>query len=47
MSAGLTIQDTTNLHGLPISPWGGLLVLAIWAAAALLAPGLMFRLRDA
>ena len=47
MNAGLTIQDTTHLHGLPISPWGGLLVLAIWAAAALLAPGLMFRLRDA
>ena len=47
MNAGLTIQDTTNLHSLPISPWGGLIVLAIWAAAALLAPGLMFRLRDA
>ena len=47
MNAGLTIQDTTNLHGLPISPWGGLIVLAIWAAAALLAAGLMFRLRDA
>lgn len=45
-SAGLTIQDTTNLHGLAISPWAGLGVLAIWAAAALLAGGLMFRLRD-
>ena len=45
-NAGLTIQDTTNLHGLAISPWAGLGVLAIWAAAALLAGGLMFRLRD-
>src|SRR5262249_60738809 len=36
MNAGLTIQDTTNLHNLPISPWAGLGVLAAWAAAALL-----------
>ena len=35
MSAGLTIQDTTGLRGLPISPWGGLGVLAVWAAAAI------------
>jgi ABC-2 type transport system permease protein len=47
MSAGLTIQDTTNLRGLPISPWGGLGVLAAWAAAALLAGGLLLRWRDA
>jgi len=47
MSAGLTIQDTTGLHNLPISPWAGLGVLAIWAAAALLIGGLMLRLRDA
>jgi ABC-2 type transport system permease protein len=46
-NAGLTIQDTTNLRGLAISPWAGLGVLAIWAAAALLAGGLMLRLRDA
>jgi ABC-2 type transport system permease protein len=46
-SAGLTIQDTTGLHSLVISPWAGLGVLAIWAAAALLAGGLVFRLRDA
>jgi ABC-2 type transport system permease protein len=45
-SAGLTIQDTTGRH-LPIGPWGGLAVLAIWAAAALLAGGLMLRFRDA
>ncbi len=47
MSAGLTIQDTINLHNLPISPWGGLGVLAAWAAAALLIGGLALRLRDA
>jgi len=47
MSAGLTIQDTTSLRGLPISPWGGLGVLAAWAAAALLAGGLLLRWRDA
>src|SRR5262249_60905539 len=47
MNAGLTIQDTTNLHNLPISPWAGLGVLAAWAAAALLTGGLLLRLRDA
>ncbi|MHB1596665.1 MAG: ABC transporter permease [Streptosporangiaceae bacterium] len=46
-AAGLTIQDTTGLHGLAISPWGGLGVLAIWAGAALLAGGLLLALRDA
>jgi ABC-2 type transport system permease protein len=46
-NAGLHIEDTTNLHSLAISPWAGLGVLAIWAAAALLAAGLMLRLRDA
>ncbi|HXW47434.1 MAG TPA: ABC transporter permease [Streptosporangiaceae bacterium] len=45
--AGLTIQDTTGLHGLPITPWAGLGVLAIWAGAAMLAGGLAFRFRDA
>jgi ABC-2 type transport system permease protein len=45
-NAGLTIQDT-NLHGLAISPWAGLGVLALWAAAALVAGGLTLRLRDA
>jgi len=47
MSAGLTIQNTTGLRGLPISPWGGLGVLAAWAAAAVLAGALVLRLRDA
>jgi ABC-2 type transport system permease protein len=46
-NAGLTIQHTTNLHNLPITPWAGLGVLAAWAAAALLTGGLVLRLRDA
>ena len=47
MTAGLTIQATTNLRGLAIGPWAGLGVLAAWAAAALLTGGLLLRLRDA
>jgi ABC-2 type transport system permease protein len=47
MTAGLAIQATTNLRSLPISPWAGLGVLAAWTAAALLAGGLLLRLRDA
>jgi ABC-2 type transport system permease protein len=47
MSAGLAIQATTGLHGMPISPWAGLAVLAAWAAGAMLAGGLLLRLRDA
>ena len=45
--AGLTIQDTTGLRSLSITPWAGLGVLALWAAGALIAGGLAFRLRDA
>jgi ABC-2 type transport system permease protein len=47
MSAGLTIQATTNLHSLPLSPWAGLGVTAGWATAALLGGGLLLRTRDA
>jgi ABC-2 type transport system permease protein len=47
MTAGLEIQASTGLQHLPISPWAGLGVLAAWAAAALLAGGLLLRLRDA
>jgi ABC-2 type transport system permease protein len=35
------------VRGLPISPWDGLGVLAIWAGVALLAGGIMLKLRDA
>lgn len=35
MGAGLNIQATVNLHGLALSPWAGLGVLAAWALGAL------------
>jgi ABC-2 type transport system permease protein len=47
MTAGLAIQATTGLRGLPIGPWAGLGVLAAWTAVALLVGGLLLRLRDA
>lgn len=46
MTAGLAVQATTNLRALPIGPWAGLGVLAGWAAAALLAGGILLRRRD-
>jgi ABC-2 type transport system permease protein len=46
MTAGLAIQATTDLPHLPIGPWAGLGVTAGWAATALLAGGLVLRLRD-
>ena len=45
MTAGLAIQATTGLSHVPIGPWAGLGVLAAWAAAALLAGGVLLRLR--
>jgi ABC-2 type transport system permease protein len=47
MTAGLTVQSTINLDQLPIGPWQGLGVLALWAAGALLAGGSALCLRDA
>jgi len=44
--AGLTIQATTGLRSLAISPWGGLGVLGIWAGATLVLGALALRLRD-
>ena len=47
MSAGLTIQATAGLRSLPLTPWQGLGVLALWAAGALLAGAAALCLRDA
>ncbi|WP_202919267.1 hypothetical protein [Saccharothrix deserti] len=47
MSAGLAIQATTDLPSLPIAPWAGLGVTAGWAAATLVAGGLLLRRRAA
>jgi ABC-2 type transport system permease protein len=47
MSAGLAIQATAGLRSLPLAPWQGLGVLALWAAGALLIGAAALRLRDA
>ena len=46
MTAGLAIQATTGLPSLPVQPWPGLGVLAVWAAGCLFIGGLLLRLRD-
>lgn len=46
-TAGLAIQATANLEDLPIGPWEGLGVLALWTAAALVAGTLLLEYRDA
>ena len=47
MSAGLDSQTTIDLHGLPLAPWAGLGVVALWAAGALALGGVLLWLRDA
>lgn len=47
MSAGLAIQATRSVQSLPVSPWGGLGILAAWGLGALLAGMAALKLRDA
>jgi ABC-2 type transport system permease protein len=47
MPAGLAIQATTGLDKLPIGPWAGLGVLALWAAGLLVLGALVLEVRDA
>jgi ABC-2 type transport system permease protein len=47
MTTGLYVQDTVNLHSLPLTPWQGLGVLGLWAAGALVLGTLRLRLSDA
>ena len=47
MTAGLYIQATVGVAALPLTPWQGLGVLALWAAGALLLGATVLRLRDA
>jgi ABC-2 type transport system permease protein len=47
MTAGLYIQATASLRSLPLTPWQGLGVLALWAVGALIMGALIFRFRDA
>lgn len=45
-TAGLAIQATRDVGRLPIAPWAGLGVLAVWAAAALVTGGVLLVARD-
>ena len=47
LPAGLDAQATTGLQGLPLTPWQGLGVVALWAAGALLLGALALKFRDA
>jgi len=47
MTAGLYIQATAGLRSLPLTPWQGLGVLALWALGALILGAAVLRLRDA
>ena len=47
MTAGLNIQTTIGLRGLPLSPWQGIAVLAGWTTAALVTGALLLMIRDA
>ena len=47
MTAGLYIQATVGLRSLPLTPWQGLGVLALWAAGGLIIGALVLRFRDA
>jgi len=47
MTAGLDVQATTNLSNLPLTPWQGLGVVALWALGALVLGALVLRFRDA
>jgi ABC-2 type transport system permease protein len=47
MTAGQYIMATTGLQSLPLTPWQGLGVLALWACGALLLGAAVLRFRDA
>jgi ABC-2 type transport system permease protein len=47
LPAGLDAQATTGLSSLPLTPWQGLGVVALWTAGALLLGALALELRDA
>jgi ABC-2 type transport system permease protein len=47
MSAGLDVQATIGIKGLPLTPWQGLGVVALWTAGALVLGALVLRVRDA
>lgn len=47
LPAGLDAQATIGLKGLPLTPWQGLGVVALWAAGALLVGAVTLKSRDA
>ena len=47
LPAGLDAQATTGGKGLPLTPWQGLGVVALWTAGSLLLGALALRFRDA
>ncbi|HEV2255761.1 MAG TPA: hypothetical protein VGS06_21505 [Streptosporangiaceae bacterium] len=47
LPAGLDVQATTGIKSLPLTPWQGLGVVALWTAGALLLGALVLRFRDA
>jgi ABC-2 type transport system permease protein len=47
MNAGLDIQATVGLPALPLTPWQGLGVAALWATGALILGAVVLRFRDA
>ncbi|MEV7978251.1 ABC transporter permease [Streptomyces sp. NPDC086519] len=47
MTAGLAVQATVGVDRLPVGPWQGPGVPALWAVAALTAGGRLLRARDA
>jgi ABC-2 type transport system permease protein len=46
LPAGLDAQATIGVKGLPLTPWQGLGVVALWAAGALLLGALVLKSRD-
>ena len=47
MSAGLDVQATIGVKSLPLTPWQGLGVVALWTAGALILGALAVAFRDA
>ena len=47
LSAGLDVQATTGVKSLPLTPWQGLGVVALWTAGALLLGAFALKSRDA
>ncbi|MFF4349483.1 ABC transporter permease [Streptomyces sp. NPDC001530] len=47
MTASVAVQTTVDVDGLPLGPWQGLGVVALWAVGAIAAGGWLLRSRDA